>query len=488
MAEKVVMKPVEVIANIKGITVDSRQVRPGYLFAAFKGSQTDGRNFIPAAIEKGARFILAETGTNLPSGVLGKVELITHDNPRLFFAQLVATFYHNQPETIVAVTGTNGKTSTAYFCQQLWNYLEKPAVSIGTIGICGKGHPFDPGDSLTTPDTVTLHQQLSALEVEGIRAVAMEASSHGLDQYRLDGLRICAAGFTNLTRDHLDYHHTFQDYFNAKLRLFTDILPSGGAAVLNADIPEYQALVKACNPGANHDLPHHTIIDYGKQAKVLKLQSITLNGYGQQVVMEHQGKTYRLDLALIGEFQVYNALCAAGLLMGSGMDAHRVIPALATLQPAPGRMELVPGSAESQKAVFVDYAHTPDALEKALQQLRPYVKGKLIVVFGCGGDRDKGKRPEMGKIAATLADQVVVTDDNPRTENPEVIRKEVLVGCQGAMEIGDRKQAISQTISKMRKGDVLLIAGKGHEKTQKIGKEAFPFDDVAVAKETLASE
>lgn len=469
------LKPIELIAGIKGLTVDSRQVKPGFLFAAFQGANSDGRAFIPAAIAQGASVILAQTGTELPQELVDKATLVTHENPRRFFAELTAAFYPKQPETIVAVTGTNGKTSTAYFCQQLWNALRVPAVSMGTIGICGKGYPFQPGDSLTTPDTVTLHKTLAALEEEGIRAVAMEASSHGLDQYRLDGLRVKVAGFTNLTRDHLDYHATLEAYYQAKLRLFTEVLPEGSTVVLNADIPEFSEMKMLC------ERHRHQIIDYGKAASVLKMVELHNEGYGQRMVLEYRGKRSNVSFSLIGEFQIYNALCAAGLLIGAGMEAEKVIATLSTLQPAPGRMELVPGSDKAGKAVFVDYAHTPDALEKALLQLRPYAKGKLWVVFGCGGDRDKGKRPEMGRIAETHADSVVVTDDNPRTENSGQIRKEILAACPDAKEIGDRGEAIAYAIAHMAKGDVLLIAGKGHEKTQKIGKDALPFDDVQVA-------
>lgn len=473
------LNPIEIVAGIKGLTIDSRQVQPGFLFAAFKGNNVDGTAFIANAISKGARVILAETGTTLPSDIHHQAQLITHDNPRKFFATLAAAFYAAQPDTIVAVTGTNGKTSIAYFCQQLWNHLAIPAVSIGTIGICGKGHPFHPSDSLTTPDTVTLHHTLSTLVNEGIKAVAMEASSHGLDQYRLDGLQLKAAGFTNLTRDHLDYHHTLEAYYQAKLRLFTEILPEHSIAVLNADIAEYQDLKHHCS------LRHHTIIDYGTQADTLTILSLHPKAYGQSLQLRYRNHIYTLDIPLIGEFQIYNALCAAGLLIGTGMDEAKVIPALSALKPAPGRMELVPGSHETNKAVFVDYAHTPDALEKALRQLRPYTQAKLWVVFGCGGDRDKGKRPEMGNIASLHADHCIVTDDNPRNESPDSIRQAILEACPGAKEIGDRSQAIRYAIKHMQPGDVLLIAGKGHEKTQKIGKEAFPFDDVEVAEKIL---
>lgn len=477
------MNHIDIISDIKGLTVDSRQVRPGFLFAAFKGSNIDGRTFIPAAIEKGASVILAETGTTLPPEAGNYVRLITHSNPRRLFAELAAAFYQKQPETMIAVTGTNGKTSTAYFCQQLWNILGIPAVSMGTIGICGKGYPFQAGDSLTTPDTVTLHKTLAQLTEEGIQAVAMEASSHGLDQYRLDGLKLKAAGFTNLTRDHLDYHNTLDAYYQAKLRLFTEVLPATGIVVLNADIPEYKDLKSTCEK-----YHHHHIIDYGRYARTLRIISLNNNGYGQRLVLQWMNEApCTLDFSLIGEFQIYNALCAAGLLIGAGADMANVIAALPTLKPAPGRMELVPGSHEAEKAVFVDYAHTPDALEKALKQLRPYAKGKLWVVFGCGGDRDKGKRPQMGSIAFAHADGIIVTDDNPRTENPETIRKEILAACPTAEEIGDRKKAIFHTIQQMQRGDVLLIAGKGHEKTQKIGKDAFPFDDVQIASDSLKS-
>lgn len=462
--------------DVQGLSCDSRQVEKGYLFAAWKGANTDGRQFIPAAIAKGASIILAEPGTKLP--VTDNVFLLEEHNPRKLFSQLAARFYHKQPEHVVAVTGTNGKTSVAYFFQQLWNITGQKAASMGTIGITGVAG-FEGEESLTTPDPVKLHQTLAALMEKGVGYLGMEASSHGLDQYRLDGVTLQAAAFTNLSRDHLDYHATMEEYFKAKLRLFSELLPAGGTAVVNADVPEYHAIETVARQRNHH------ILSYGRaEGASLRIHEIIREHYGQRVWFTYGGKPQTVLLPLLGEFQVYNALCSLGLALATGMEIKQAVGALAKLSPAPGRMERV-ANPISGYAVFVDYAHTPDALEKALHELRPYVKGELWVVFGCGGDRDKGKRPQMGEVAARLADRIVVTDDNPRSEDPAVIRQAIIVACPAAKEIGDRGEAIKYAVKQLQPGDILLISGKGHEKTQKVGDKVYPFDDVRVAGEVL---
>ena len=466
--------------EINGLTCDSRQVESGYIFAALQGTQTDGRRFISTAIAKGASVILTEAGTVLPDGGNDDVWLLSHTNPRRLLAKYSANFYQKQPESIVAVTGTNGKTSVAYFCQQLWNLLDKKAASLGTIGISGLGDGI--GEGLTTPDPVKLHETLAGLQEKDVEYLALEASSHGLDQCRLDGVRLKAAAFTNLSRDHLDYHHTEEAYFQAKARLFDEVMPEDGVAVLNSDIPEYNRLKTVC------DTRNHTILSYGHaEDATFSIKETTPERLGQYVVFAYKEKTYTLTTPLIGAFQVSNMLCALGLVIGSGVDAEAAIAVLPKLQPAPGRMERVSGD-DKPWSVYVDYAHTPDALEKALKELRPYASGKLHVIFGCGGDRDKGKRPQMGAVAARCADHAVVTDDNPRTENPEQIRAEILATCVGAENIADRKAAIAHGVGQLKEGDILLISGKGHEKTQKIGNKTTPFDDVVVAQQAMNLE
>ncbi len=463
--------------TIRGITADSRAVAPGYIFVALKGVKVDGRDFIPQAIAQGAAAIVTEEDTMLDNST---VPLIKHPNPRQFFSQLAARFYTPHPRYITAVTGTNGKTSTAHFCQQLWHLLGHDSASIGTIGIVKNGQMEYSGVNLTTPDPVTLHKTLSELAQDGFNHVAMEASSHGLDQYRLDGVTLCAAGFTNLSRDHLDYHPDLESYFQAKLRLFSEVLHEGATAVLHTDIPEYERM------RAVSESRKHRIIDYGTKAKTLHVRSLTPLPNGQELVLDYAGKTHTIHLPLIGSFQASNVLCALGLVSASDATIEQLIPLLPRLTSVPGRMEWVTSERDDRGQVFVDYSHTPDALEKALEVLRHHTDGKLWVVFGCGGDRDKGKRPQMGAIAARLADNVIVTDDNPRSEVPATIRQEVLAGCPDAIEIGDRKEAIHYAISHSQKGDIVLIAGKGHEKTQTVGGQTFAFDDVNIAQQALA--
>lgn len=479
--------------EITGITQDSRAVKPGYLFAALKGEKSDGADFIPMAIEKGAVAILVEEkgyglwamgygkqDSNTPSPIaLGPSPLfLTHPNPKLALAHIAANFYGTQPEIIAAVTGTNGKTSTAFFCTQIWQLLGKKSASIGTIGIAtSDGLAYGATGSMTTPDPIALHKILADLAGEGFTNVAMEASSHGLDQHRLDAVNVKAAAFTNLTRDHLDYHGTFENYLNAKLRLFE--VMKNGVAVINADIPEAPQIIKLCEKQG------HKILSVGKNGNYIVFDDSTRTSQGQQIAFEVAKRLYTVNTHLIGEFQAYNLLTALALVVGCGANLDEAVSVLPDVQAVPGRMQGV-RVGNNMARVYVDYAHTPDALEKALKVLRPYTKGKLWVLFGCGGDRDKGKRPQMGKVAAELADMVVVTDDNPRSENPATIRSEVMTACPNAREINDREEAIAYAISNMGNDDILLLAGKGHEKTQIIGDKKLDFDDVKIAQEIIS--
>jgi UDP-N-acetylmuramoyl-L-alanyl-D-glutamate--2,6-diaminopimelate ligase len=469
--------------TITGLACDSRQVKPDYLFAAFKGVKTDGSVFITKAIESGAVAILTSPDVALPKEIPASVQILHHDNPRLVFAKLAAKFYAPQPETVVAITGTNGKTSVAHFCQQIWNALGADAASLGTLGVVVRDKlaaKEKDAASLTTPDSEFLHRTFHELAKDGVNHVAIEASSHGLDQYRLDGIRLKAAAFTNLSRDHLDYHETFEAYFAAKLRLFDALLPEGGTAVLNADIPEYATLCIHC------EQRKHSIVSYGEKADTIRIRKVAPQANGSLVIFVINNVEYKVLLPLAGGFQVSNVLCALGLVTATGIDVDKAIGVLPTLRSVPGRMENVVTHPKGA-GVYVDYAHTPDALEKALSSLRPHTAGKLVVVFGCGGDRDKGKRPQMGEVAARLADRIIVTDDNPRTENADSIRAQVRAGCPGAEEIADRAKAITAGVASLERGDVLLIAGKGHENVQIIGDKELPFDDTVVAFEAVSA-
>ncbi|MDB5366003.1 MAG: UDP-N-acetylmuramoyl-L-alanyl-D-glutamate--2,6-diaminopimelate ligase [Rhodospirillales bacterium] len=459
--------------DLTGLTADSRAVQKGFLFAALPGSKVDGRAFIAEAIAAGAVAVLAPRGTEVPSGIA----LVSDDQVKRRFARMAAAFYKTQPRTVVAVTGTNGKTSTASFARQIWGRLGYRAASLGTLGLVAPG--WDRPGSLTTPDPVALHADLAALASRGVTHVAMEASSHGLDQFRLDGVQVSAAAFTNLTRDHLDYHGTIEAYRDAKVRLFTDVLMDDGVAVLNADVPEIEALA---------DIAAHRrlrIMTYGRNGRDLKIVAVTALPHGQRVTLEIIGQRYELELDLVGGFQLMNALAALGLVLARETDIDAAVETLSALEGVRGRLELAVRTSKGA-AVYVDYAHTPDALETVLVALRPHAARKLSVVFGCGGDRDRGKRPQMAQIACRLADRVIVTDDNPRSEDPAAIRQQVLQGCARASEIGDRATAIQTAIAELAGDDVLLIAGKGHEQGQIIGNTVRPFDDTDVARRAVA--
>ena len=451
--------------SVTGITAASAAVGQGSIFAGLPGTKTDGAAYIPDAIARGARVVIAGRGKAGP--VPAGVTLIEVENPRRVLALIAAKFSGSQPAFTVAVTGTSGKTSVADFTRQIFTHLGRQAASLGTIGVVKpSGAVYG---SLTTPDPVTLHATLASLATEGVTHLAFEASSHGLDQHRLDGVKLTAAAFTNLGRDHMDYHPTVDAYLAAKMRLFSELLAPGQAAVINTDggfADDVIAVAKA--RGLN-------VLTVGRTGETLRRVSLANDGFAQVMKVEAAGVMYDVRLPLVGEYQAENALTAAGLVIATGEDTGRVLAALATLRGVPGRLEIV-GEAKGGLAI-VDYAHKPEALSAALAACRPFVSGKLICVFGCGGDRDKGKRPIMGGIATEAADIVIVTDDNPRTEVPAQIRAEILGAAPGAREIGDRAEAIRTAVAMMGKGDVVLVAGKGHETGQIIGATTVPFSD-----------
>ncbi len=455
--------------EITGMTADSRMVAPGFLFAALPGARTDGRSFIADAVARGAAAVLAPTGTAWPPGVPPR-PLIEDAEPRQILARLAALHAGKQPGTVVAVTGTNGKTSTVEFLRQVMSETG-PAASLGTLGVIAPGHAG--GAGLTTPDPVALAATLAALAVEGVRFAAVEASSHGLSQFRLDGVQLRAAGFSNLTRDHLDYHGTTAAYRAAKLRLFGALLPAHAPAVANSDM-DADTLAALRTIAADRRLDLRTVGEDGDDIRLLR--AVPHPG-GQRLDVLDRGVRRTIDLPLPGRFQVDNALLAAALARAVG--APHALDAIARLRGVRGRMEWV-ATLPNEAAVYVDYAHTPDALERLLASLRPHTAGRLHVVFGAGGDRDRGKRPLMGAVAARLADRAIVTDDNPRTEDPASIRAAILAACPGASAIGDRQAAIAAGLNGLAPGDVLVVAGKGHEQGQTIGAETFPFDDAAI--------
>ncbi|MEQ8247869.1 MAG: UDP-N-acetylmuramoyl-L-alanyl-D-glutamate--2,6-diaminopimelate ligase [Alphaproteobacteria bacterium] len=460
--------------EVAGITADSRAVLPGYLFAALQGLRADGTQFIPDAIKQGAVAVLAAKGTAIDAG---EVFVVSDDNPRRQLALMAARFYPRQPETIVAVTGTNGKTSTAEFAAQIWKRLGHSGGSLGTLGL--RTALGSSEGNLTTPDPVTLHQSLDRLAREGIEHLAMEASSHGLDQYRLDGVRVSAAAFTNISHDHLDYHGSQEAYLAAKLRLFTEVMPEGGIAVLNADVPEFETIRAACVGR------RQLVLTYGAAAAAdFRLIAADPGPCGQTVEIAVQGAVHRVLLPLYGSFQAENALAALALVIATGADRAAAVDALGHLKGVTGRAQLVE-ELSSRAKIFVDYAHTPDALTHVLLALRPHTKGKLVLVFGCGGNRDKAKRPEMGRIAAQLADVVIVTDDNPRDEDPASIRSEIRASCPDAEDIPSRSRAIARGIALLEPGDLLVVAGKGHETGQIVGGRVLPFDDTAVIRKAI---
>lgn len=459
--------------EVHGLTADSRQVQPGYLFAALPGTQARGADFIGDALDHGAVAVLADPAAKVDAG---RAYLVEDPNPRRRLALLAARYFGPQPDTVVAVTGTNGKSSVVEFVRQIWAQAGEKAGSLGTLGVKATG--FESAPSLTTPDPVALHGQLADLKRAGIEHVALEASSHGLAQYRLDGVRLKAAAFTNLSRDHLDYHDSYEDYFLAKLRLLGELLPPDGAAVLNTETAVYEELLDIC---WGRGLRTLSVGDGGD----LRIESRVYTSAGQELRIGFGPEVHDVTLPLIGDFQALNALTAAGLVLMTGGEPANTIGALANLKPVRGRLELI-GRHPNGAQIYVDYAHTPDALRVLLTSLQPHTQGKLHVVFGCGGERDEGKRPQMGEIAASLADRVIVTDDNPRGDDPAEIRQQVLVACPGAIEEGDRRKAIEAAVAALAAGDVLVVAGKGHEQGQIVGDDVIPFDDAEVVRDVLS--
>ena len=465
--------------QIQGLTADSRNVKPGYLFAALPGYELDGREFITDAISKGAAAILAPQGTILPSEI-EEIPLIEVENPRRSLALFSKEFFKIQPRITAAVTGTNGKTSVAWFTQHIWKLMGHQSAAMGTLGTTALKTSQKTKAGLTTADPVTLHYELKDLVDKNINHVVLEASSHGLEQSRLDGVKLTAGAFTNLSQDHLDYHGSMERYRTAKLRLFDSLLTKDATAVLNADSAEFELFSTTCKSrGVN-------VIEYGRKAKDIRINSVNAKPNGQRISVNLLGKRYELDVRLIGRFQAQNVLCALGLIIACGDEPERAIAILPEIQGPPGRLELVSHTLNGAP-VYVDYAHTPDALAAILSALRPHTVGSLSLIFGCGGNRDKTKRPLMGTIANNLADKVYLTDDNPRGESPSKIRAEIKVNCPKAIEISDRSEAIKQAIINLSSEDTLVIAGKGHESGQVIGEKIVPFEDSAVARNVIAT-
>lgn len=455
--------------EIKGLTADSRSVAPGYLFAALPGTQVDGTHFIKAAISSGASAILAPADYDESTLLVPAVEIVRSGNVKQAFSLLAARFYGKQPSHLSAVTGTNGKTSIAWFTQAIWQKLGHKAASFGTLGAV-PAEVTNENIALTTPDTVTLHKALADAVDQNVSHLIFEASSHGLEQHRLDGLSITSASFTNLSRDHIDYHGSMENYLEAKSRLFSELLPNDGTAVLNADIDQYESLKKHCS----------RTFSYGFSGKELRLVSQKPTAAGQDLELDLFGQKSNLSIPLIGSFQAMNLICALGIAVAEGDDPTKILALLPELEGVPGRLEQTATDRDRSKSVVVDYAHTPDALENAIAALKPHCHGRLIVVFGCGGDRDKGKRPQMGAVTERLADIAIVTDDNPRSEDPSNIRAEALAAAPSAIEVGDRRDAIYESMTMAREGDIVLIAGKGHETGQTVGDITIPFDDKEV--------
>jgi len=460
---------IESDSEVTGFAIDHRKVAPGTIFGAFRGTRFNGEDFIPDAVSAGAVAVVARPEVRVD----GSIHL-SAEEPRRAFAQFAARFFKPFPKTVVAVTGTNGKTSTVELTRQLWRMSGHHAASIGTLGVTTADDQVTTG--LTTPDIVTFLANMAGLAREGVTHAAFEASSHGLAQYRTEGLPVRAAAFTNFSRDHLDYHRTMESYFQAKLRLFSEVVDGDGAAVVWADDPRSGEVIDLCRQRGLRTL---TI---GAQGKDLRLVSRTPTQLGQRLVIESEGKTRSVTLPLIGAYQAANCLTAAGLVIATGGKVDETFANLARVQPVRGRLERAVIT-RAGATVYVDYAHTPDALRSAIEALKPHGKGRLITVFGAGGDRDAGKRPEMGEVAALMSDLVIVTDDNPRSEDAASIRRDILAGAPRAREVAGRREAIAAAIVEGKGDDIILIAGKGHEQGQLVGDRVLPFDDVTVARE-----
>ena len=459
-------------SEVTGFAIDHRKVARGSVFGAFKGTVFNGEDFIGQAVDRGAVAVVAR-----PEAPVERVPHLADPEPRRLFAELAGKFFAPYPDTVVAVTGTNGKTSTVEMTRQIWRMLGHRSASIGTLGVTTSDDQVKTG--LTTPDIVTFLTNMAGLRRMGMTHVAYEASSHGLDQHRAEGVPLAAAAFTNFSRDHLDYHETMESYFEAKMRLFEALLPPGEPVVVWTDDPKSDEVVERARKAG------HELLTVGRRGKMIRLAEQTPTSLGQTLILEHGGKPYRLALPLIGAYQAANVLTAAGLVLATGGKWDAVFSAMQRVAPVRGRLERAVIS-RAGVPVYIDYAHTPDALEAAIAALRPHVEGRLITVFGAGGDRDQGKRPEMGRVATALSDVVIVTDDNPRSEVPARIRADIMAGAPGATEVGGRREAIAEAIRIAKSGDIVLVAGKGHETGQIVGDRVLPFDDALVARECAA--
>ena len=459
-------------STVTGFAIDHRKVACGSVFGAFKGAVFNGEDFIGQAVDRGAVAVVAR-----PEAQVERVPLLADAKPRRLFAELAAKFYAPYPETVVAVTGTNGKTSTVEMTRQIWRMSGHRSASIGTLGVTTSDDQVKTG--LTTPDIVTFLHNMAGLKRMGTSHVAYEASSHGLDQHRCEGVPLAAAAFTNFSRDHLDYHETMDAYFEAKMRLFEDLLQPGKPSVIWTDDPKSGEVIERSRARG------HEVLTVGREGETIRLVEQSPTPLGQTLMLEHGGKSYRLALPLIGAYQASNVLTAAGLVLATGGTWDSIFSAMQRVAPVRGRLERAVIS-RAGVPVYIDYAHTPDALEAAIAALRPHVEGRLITVFGAGGDRDQGKRPEMGAVATRMSDIVIVTDDNPRSEDPAAIRSAIMAGAPGATEVGGRREAIAEAIRIARDGDIVLVAGKGHETGQIIGDRVLPFDDALVARECAA--
>ena len=459
-------------SEVTGFAIDHRKVARGSIFGAFRGAMFDGEDFIGQAVDRGAVAVVAR-----PEARVERVPHLADPEPRRLFAELASKFYAPYPDTVVAVTGTNGKTSAVEMTRQLWRMSGHRSASIGTLGVTTSDDQVKTG--LTTPDIVTFLHNMAGLERMGMSHVAYEASSHGLDQHRCEGVPLAAAAFTNFSRDHLDYHETMDAYFEAKMRLFEELLEPGKPSVVWTDDPKSEEVIeRSARRG-------HKVLTVGRSGETVRLVDQSATPLGQSLLIEHEDRSLRLPLPLIGAYQAANVLVAAGLAMATGIGFDRVFSAMQRVAPVRGRLERAVISRDGVP-VYIDYAHTPDALEAAIAALRPHVEGRLIIVFGAGGDRDQGKRPEMGAAATRLSDVVIVTDDNPRSEDPARIRADIMAGAPGATEVPGRREAIAEAIAIARPGDILLVAGKGHETGQIIGDRVLPFDDALVARECAA--
>ena len=460
--------------TINGVTCDSREVKPGYIFVAIQGEKNRGEDFVYEAISNGASAIVTSENSTLKLDI----PLIKDKNPRRYLSHISSIIYKNSPEIVCAITGTNGKTSTTNFLQQIWSLMGLNSSSIGTLGIIGNEEIQD--TNITTPDPVLLHQTLDKLSSESITHLALEASSHGLSQHRIDSVKVRAAGFTNISQDHLDYHKTMKDYFDAKKRLFTEILPKDSYSVICIDTDEgreLSSIIKNSGKG---------VIEVGESANALNLRRIATTETGMEMIFQYSGRQFSIPLKVEGYFQAMNILCASGLAIASGSPSEKVFEHIKDLRPIPGRLEFC-GLNKREAKIYVDYAHTPDALTAVLFSLRELTEGRLIIVFGCGGGRDKFKRPIMGEIAENFADIIIITDDNPRNEDPKDIRESILKSCPSGIEIPGRKDAIIKAIDLGKKGDSVLIAGKGHEKFQIIGSKKTPFSDQETIREVIGN-